>query len=226
MGDILPSIDVLIEKTIRELSEKSFPKDPLGLGKYSAITSIISSAYKRHGFILEQTILEQMKSCPWLEVWEDKEFHVGDAADQLVGAIDTHQIPEAWKHTVGADLPDIEGKRKLQVDLIVFDSRTDEIASYEVKRGNGYHDAGKRRSMLRDLLCQEVQLIEYAKTRGLAARNRKVRIIFYYGKRSLPEPYSLTKEDLDEHFGWPIVEAVDEVNYLFKLRLEEMLNNL
>ena len=67
---------------------------------------------------------------------------------------------------------------------------------------------------------------EYAKTRGLAARNRKVRIIFYYGKRSLPEPYSLTKEDLDEHFGWPIVEAVDEVNYLFKLRLEEMLNNL
>jgi hypothetical protein len=49
------------------------------------------------------------------------------------------------------------------------------------------------------------------------------RIIFYYGVRSLPRPWSLIKNELDEHFGFPVVARVEEANQYFSARLHELL---
>lgn len=67
---ILPSVDTTIEKLV----SKRFIDDPLIPGEYSRIASIVSSAYKRHGFILEQAILIRLKNIKSLEVWDDFEF--------------------------------------------------------------------------------------------------------------------------------------------------------
>jgi hypothetical protein len=40
-------------------------------------------------------------------------------------------------------------------------------------------------------------------------------IIFYYGKCSIPKPFAITGAELDEHFGWPVLEAIEEVNVYF-----------
>ena len=118
-----------------------------------------------------------------------------------------------------------EGHRTLQVDVIMFNRNTGVIRGYEVKRGSGLHDAGKRRSILRDLLCLQVLLKSYGVQRGLEVREARAHIIFYYGQCSIKEPFSLTREQLDDHFGWPVVEAIEDVNSYFKDRLFSILSS-
>ena len=48
-------------------------------------------------------------------------------------------------------------------------------------------------------------------------------IIFYYGKRS-PKPFSLIRDDLDEHFNFAVREKIEKVNEYFKLSLIKMTN--
>jgi hypothetical protein len=48
-------------------------------------------------------------------------------------------------------------------------------------------------------------------------------VIFYYGKCSIPKPFAITGLELDQHFGWPVQEAVEGVNSYFKERLFAIL---
>jgi hypothetical protein len=68
---------------------------------------------------------------------------------------------------IGTDYPYSADGRTLQVDVLVFDRNTGSLKAYEVKRGTGLHDSGKRRSMLRDVLCVQVLLKSYGKQRTL-----------------------------------------------------------
>jgi hypothetical protein len=38
-------------------------------------------------------------------------------------------------------------------------------------------------------------------------------------KCSVKKPFSLTSEELDDHFGWPVQEAVDRLNDYYRQRL-------
>src|SRR5438552_10843907 len=104
MGVVLDLMKDEIETTIKRLDSKSFDPDPIAGPHFSKITSVMSSAYKRHGYILERAILETLKLCPHFEVWRD-------------------------------------------IDAIVFNKNTGTLGAYEIKRGSGLHDSGKRRSM-------------------------------------------------------------------------------
>ncbi len=94
------------------------------------------------------------------------------------------------------------------------------IRAYEVKRGNGYFDAGKIRSIKRDLLCVQLLLRSYGETAGVNAIAGEAKIVFYYGLCSIPPPWSLTKHHLDQHFGFPVVERVEQVNNYFNVKLQ------
>lgn len=179
----------------------------------------MSSAYKRHGFILERAILEAVKENPDLVVWCDPQFEVSNTADHIVDTIITK--PDSVFLT---ELPYTKGHRTLQVDLVVFNKVTEQVTSYEIKRGNGLHDAGKKRSILRDLLCQQILLKSYAAEKGYVAKEARVHIIFYYGQCSIKKPFSLTKDELDEHFQWDVVRPVEKVNKAFRKSLTKMLN--
>jgi hypothetical protein len=49
------------------------------------------------------------------------------------------------------------------------------------------------------------------------------KIIFYYGIRSIPRPWSLTKDDLDAHFGFPVTEKIEQANDYFRAKLHDLL---
>jgi hypothetical protein len=49
-------------------------------------------------------------------------------------------------------------------------------------------------------------------------------IIFYYGKCSIPKPFSITGSEMDQHFSWPVFEQVDDVNKYFQARLFSILS--
>jgi hypothetical protein len=116
-----------------------------------------------------------------------------------------------------------DADRTLQVDLLVHDRERNTVASYEVKRGAGTHDAGKRRSMMRDLICTQVILKSYGEARlGAAPESATSHIIVYYGAETFG-PFTLTRDNLDEHFGVPLVEQVEEVNAYYRGRIEDLL---
>ena len=76
MGVVLDLVKEEIEKTIHSLEAKTFLADPIAGPHFSKITSVMSSAYKRHGYILERALLEALKQCIHFEAWREENFHV------------------------------------------------------------------------------------------------------------------------------------------------------
>jgi len=209
----------IVDQTISTLASARFIVDPIAGEKYSRLTSIISSAYKRHGTILEFALRESLRESNRHRVWREEAFRVSRAADQIVG----QQTDEAYDSTV---LPYGEGIRTLQIDMMVYDSADQTLRAYEIKRGNGQFDAGKIRSIKRDLIVTQMLLKSYGETFNLAPKRAEARIIFYYGRRSIPRPYSLIGTELNEHFGFPVYNFVEDANAYFKNRLYELLEKI
>jgi hypothetical protein len=138
----------------RALAKTKFVQDPVAGLKYSRATSIVSSAYKRHGRILETALREGLRESNRHQVWQESAFRVSRAADGLVSS----QTEDACRQTT---LPYGDSIRTIQVDMVAFDSADQSIRAYEVKRGNGQFDAGKIRSIKRDLMCVQVLLKSY-----------------------------------------------------------------
>jgi hypothetical protein len=206
-----------IEGTIERLNKRVFTPDPIVGTHFSKIVSVMSSAYKRHGVILEKAILNQLKKCPRFEVWDDPEFQVCANADLIAnGAL---KNPTS---VVGTQVNYAPGPRTLQVDIIVYDKFSRVIRAYEVKRGFGHHDAGKKRSILRDIFCLNFLLKSYGEQKGYEIKDAEAKAIFYYGVRSIPKQLSLTGPELDEHFGWAVYQAVESVNAFFQQKLYEL----
>jgi len=218
MDTVLQLIKPEIESTIKRLDLKAFDPDPIAGPHFSKITSVMSSAYKRHGYILERAILETLRQCPHFEVWHDPMFQVPSAVDHIVAGSILYPTK-----LIGTDYPYSEGNRTLQVDAIVFNKQTGTLGAYEIKRGSGLHDSGKRLQMLENALCVQVLLKSYAKQRGLEPKEAFSHVIFFYGKCSIPKPFCITGAEMDEHFSWPVYESVEEVNKYFQGRLFSIL---
>jgi hypothetical protein len=208
----------LVDETVRRLAVKAFREDPIAGRQYARATSIVSSAYKRHGQILEAAIFERLRENNRLSVWSDPAFAISAAAEGLV-----HNSSRA--DCFKSQLPYGDAARTVQVDIVVYDTLNRSLRTYEVKRGNGEHDAGKVRSIMRDLICTHVLLRSYGSGRGHEVDHSEAKIIYYYGVRSIPPPISLTRDDLDEHFDYPVVEAVEQVNAYFRDRVHALLES-
>jgi len=220
---VLEKLKVLVDQKVKSLSNKpNFRKDPIG-GKYAWPTSVISSAYKRHGAILEEAIVERLKEANHLDVIIEDKFCVSDKAN-------TYAIQS------GKDFTDMQGvnykyrtkdvKRTLQVDAIVYNKQNKIVSSYEIKRGNGNFDAGKTRSIRLDILCTNSLLKDYyRKKTGINPNAAYSYIICYYGLRALPKPFSLISNELDGHFNFKVCEEVEKVNDYFKRCIHKMIED-
>ena len=163
MIDILPILEPELEKTIDSLNRTEFQPDPIAGVHFSRMVSLLSSSYKRHGYILERAVLEAIKTQDGIQAWREDAFNVSGTADMLVASALSDPASIVDAHLAYAT----PRQRSIQVDVIVYREADRTATAYEVKRGSGYHDAGKRRSMLRDALCAKVLLRDYVKQRGL-----------------------------------------------------------
>jgi hypothetical protein len=227
---LLETLEPEIQKTVTSLSKKKFSPDPISGKGYSKVASIVSSAYKRHGFILERAVREVLKLKANLVVWSEPVFFVTPQAAQVVqssiddptGLFDTNNQYKEFPNLSKKELKNI-GANRLQLDIIVFDKKKKKISAYEVKRGAGLHDSGKQRSILRDVLSAQVLLKSYAQKKGYKATKVGSYVIFYYGKCSVGEPFAIKGGELDHHFGTKVYEYVEAVNDVYKRRLRTLL---
>ena len=224
MSKLLEQMKPLVNQTIDKLDKKEFQPDPIEQ-KLTKTVSVISSAYKRHGFIIEQTLLAHMKSNPNLECWEEKKFFVPKAVSHAVQS-QLEDVEELFKmdHEY---IPEIKVKekkpKKIQVDLFVYNKKLKTLYSYEVKRGNGHHDSGKQKSILRDLLHTRALLKSYGQQKGLQVNKVKSWIYFHYGIGTLGKEgdkiFKISGREIDDHFGFSIYDEIEEVNNYFSKRL-------
>lgn len=213
LGRMRPSLDAALAK----LEATSFRSDPIGGERYSRATSIISSAYKRHGQILGRALLERLKDCSRFRVWTEDTFKFGPASRfELQKAMP----PLSYREVT---LPYGEAEQSIPIDLIVHDTADGSVRSYNVKRGNGAYDAGKRRLIQNELLRTQMHLRSYARSMGVTTDRAQAHIIFYYGLRSIPEPWSLVADELDQHFGFPVHAAIETVNDYFRSGLHALI---
>src|SRR5215475_3840069 len=110
----------VVDETILALSKVKFSEDPIAGVKYSRATSIVSSAYKRHGRILEMALLESLRESNRHKVWNDEGFRVSREADALANTQDL----DACRKTT---LPYGNSVRTLQIDMVAFDSADESI---------------------------------------------------------------------------------------------------
>ncbi|MEP0941215.1 MAG: hypothetical protein ABJH63_10235 [Rhizobiaceae bacterium] len=219
---LLTNMKPQVDATIDLLMKKDFRPDPIAGELFSRVVSVISSAYKRHGSIIEKAILNCISENERYEVWNVNQFGVQTLANTMVAAAegDVEALADTHLPYVG----DGAGDGTLQIDAVVFDNETGIVSSYEIKRGNGSFDAGKRRSMNREALATKILLKDHCVQRGYPADDSRSHVIFYYGIRSIPAPIGLTGDELDEHFAMDIVGPVEEVNTYFRSRLFEIIS--
>ena len=219
---LLETMQPSVDATIASLLGTEFRPDPIAGTLFSRLVSVLSSAYKRHGSIIEQSVIECLKTNPRYMVWRVDQFGVQDQATVTVAAAQNN--PGSLDNTHLPYVGDGAGNNRLQLDAVVFDHDTGIVSGYEIKRGNGFHDAGKQRSMKREALLAKILLRDHCRQRGLQATDSRAHIVFYYGMRSIPAPLGLIGAELDDHFGMPIWSEVESVNSYFRSRLFEIIS--
>lgn len=217
--DYLEKVRPTIDESIHKLAQTDFREDPIGGLKYSRATSIISSAYKRHGQILGAAVLECLKTIPRLRVWREDEFRLSGESLSVLRELQRVEPCLRKKLNYG------QCERTTPLDIIAYDTDGCTLRSYNVKRGNGSYDAGKRRLILDDLMRVNMLLEDYGRQLGLEVRLAEAKIIFYYGLRSIPEPISLTGDELDGHFRFPVFSHIEVANDYFRARLYELIES-
>jgi hypothetical protein len=66
-------------------------------------------------------------------------------------------------------------------------------------------------------------LNDYGRTLGLLPIGTHAHVVFYYGLLSLPKPWAVRGDELDDHFKFPIHAALERVNGYFVSRLNALI---
>ncbi|MEM6934110.1 MAG: hypothetical protein AAF526_11050 [Pseudomonadota bacterium] len=219
---ILEAVRPTVDKTIAGLAGTKFVVDPIAGTRLSRITSIISSAYKRHGAIIEVALFHAINAQNAIEARNKVPFFVTRNASSYVESRDIKSATER-KACLDTSLPYQTDGARYEIDILYFDHRSKIIVALEVKRGNGQFDRGKRDSMIKSALTVRTLLQSYAATFGWEAHAVESRILAYYGVPKFPPEIYLRGKDLDTFVGPGVQQRVEEVNDYFRAQLMRLI---
>lgn len=213
-----PTLRTLVDRQLDRLSRARFCPDPV-LGANAFLASVLQSVVKRHGPLIEAAIIEVLAASGEYQLWNNVEYVVSAAADQFVRTSSPADCQNAA-------LPYGASGKILRLDLIAYHCAHRRLGVYEIKRANGNHDAGKLRSLRPEIYAVQTTIASYGQTRGLIVDQAVSRVICYYGKRSLPPPWSLINSELDDHFGCRVRSVVDEMTAYLSARVTDFVAGL
>lgn len=222
MPGVLDLVRPTVDQTIRRLSNASFTVDPIAGEQLSRITSIVSSAYKRHGTIIEVALFHALSERNNLEVENSVPFFINRNASAYVEGHD-FRSEAGFQACLATSVPYRREGAEHELDIVYFDHERRCIVALEVKRGNGQFDRGKRDSLIKSALTVRTLLASYAQSRGWDAQTVESRILAYYGVPRFPAEIYLRGDDLDTFVGAGVRSAVEEVNEYFRQSLLELI---
>jgi len=114
-----------------------------------------------------------------------------------------------------------KANRQASLDLLVQFHDLRHLGYYEIKRGNSHHDSGKMRQIKRDL--DEIRE-EFEKVTTTHNHTCSTHTIYFYGAGTIKG--ALSGDDLDAHFGVPVLQDVEDANDYFAQKFQATVNYL
>jgi hypothetical protein len=196
-----------------------FPVDPVIGPDLSKSFSVINSVVKRHGLMLQKSLADGLVASGRFEVLTETALPITEAANDLLTS-----------HNSDRDLAKIKLKadsnvlRMVTTDLIVVDTECGWAGVYDMKRGNGATESGRRRPIEHGLRASRLVLASFLSKLGYEGITSVTSaVIDYYGASGFSKDLKLTREELDGHFGVPVVETIDAMTAeLHRVLLGEM----
>jgi hypothetical protein len=199
-----------------------FPVDPVIGPELSRAVSCISSVVKRHGGLIEMGIAGALKASDRFIVLTNVPLPLTKGAAQLLDARNSDK--DLSRIRLSADS---EAEGIVNVDLVVVDPETGWAGAYEIKRGNGVTEHGKRRPIVRKLRAARLVLASFVNQHGDGpVESVTSAVIDYFGGSGFEAEFTLTRDQLDEHFGVSVAATVDAMTATVREALEAELPRL
>lgn len=225
MVSILNILRPEVDATVANLAETEFRTDPIAGRRYSLIPAIIGSAQKRHGTLIEKAILAAVDANPNYTAWQVPEFRISNDAIGIAARVNNVKKNPDWLDILEQNLAYGVSAKTVQIDLMAYNRETGFLCALEIKRGYSHHDAGKKKAILKDMLCVQMLLRSYGERQdGLNIDRAEAKICNFYKDREFADQILLDKDELDDYFGAEILGPVEEVNHYFRQQIHEMLD--
>jgi len=223
MSAVLEAVRPTVDATIRKLEETRFIVDPIAGEQLSRVTSIVSSAYKRHGAIIEVALYHAISQQNSVEAWSKYPFYISRNAS---GYVESHDLKTraGFEACLNTSIPYRAEGSRYEIDIIYFDHATGTVCALEVKRGNGEFDRGKRDSMIKSALCIRSLLASFAEEMSWEAKHVESRILAYYGVPKFPPQIYLRGVDIDHFIAPGIRDKIETVNDYFRQELLRLVS--
>ena len=199
-----------------------FPEDPVIGPELSRAVSTLGSVVKRHGGLIELGIAGALIASDRFVVLTNVTLPVTKGAAQLLDAKNSDQALAKIKLSA-----DSEAEGIVNVDLVVVDPDAKWAGAYEIKRGNGATEHGKRRPIMRKLAAARLVLASYVRQAGYGTmENVTSGVVDYYGASGFAPELTLSRDQLDAHFGVPVVATVEAMTAALHEALQAALPGL
>ena len=215
--DLRPAIPTALgaaaEKTITAALSGRHPVDPLLGADVSVAVSILNSAVKRSGAIIEKALAASLERAGYV-VLPQVSMQLSAAAVDLVA----NNSPSTLRG-VAITTDATAGRPTVVFDLIVWCPRTRRAWLLEVKRGNGPTEIRKIKPITATLQAGALHVKAYLARMGLKVRTVEPRVVDYYGNSGFPDEVRITGDQLDRVFGASIRPLIEMVLAGIKERL-------
>ena len=199
-----------------------FPEDPIIGGDVSRAISCIGSVIKRHGLLLEMGLAAALKASDRFIVLTGVSLPLTKGAKQLLAARNPDESLARIKLSADSEADGI-----VKADLVVVDPDAGWAGAYDVKRGNGATEHRKRRPIMQNLRAARLVLASYVEQHGYGPiTDTTSAVIDYYGASGFDPKFTLTREEIDGHFGVPVVATVDALTDALREALHAELPRL
>lgn len=199
-----------------------FPADPLIAPALSRAVSCIGSVVKRHGGLIELSLAGALTASDRFIVLTNVALPLTKGAIQLLDARNSDENLARIKLSA-----DSEASGIVNIDLVVVDPEAGWAGAYEIKRGNGTTEHGKRRPTVRKLRAARLVLASYVRQLGYGEiESVTSAVIDYCGASGFDPEFTLTREQLDGHFGVPVVATVEAMTAALSAELQAALPGL
>jgi RNase H-fold protein (predicted Holliday junction resolvase) len=199
-----------------------FPQDPVIGPDLSRAISTLGSVVKRHGGLIELGIAGALIASERFVVLTNVALPVTKGAAQLLDAKNSDQALAKIRLSADSEADGI-----VNVDLVVVDPEAKWAGAYEIKRGNGATEHGKRRQSIHKLRAARLVLESYLRQAGYGTMETCTSgVIDYYGSAGFTPEFTLLRDELDDHFGVPVVATVDAMTAALQEELKAALPRL
>jgi hypothetical protein len=184
-----------------------FPIDPIIGPDLSKSLSVINSVVKRHGLMLQKSLADALAATGRFEVLTEVALPITEAANALLASQNSDR--DLAKIKLKADSAIL---RMVTVDLIVVETEAGWAGVYDVKRGNGATESARRRPIEHGLKAARLVIADYLSKLGYEGiRNVTSAVIDVYGASGFSKDLKVTGDELDEHFGVPVLATLEAV---------------